>query len=273
MPFLILGERALLFFMGTPSSFILPRCGDVQEGATSFQSKLRDTYQRSFIHMTAIAACNLFRAAAPRSAPLFDEQFLRAVMRQLRIWTSGLLPADAYQSSASAIQGSGAMQKKSDASQRQPVWRTLRQKHPAARHACDEAATQAARASPGSEDSDALPKLPGKAARGGFDIAKTSPFVAYFLEHHDLKPNDLHRGLLGRHVFRTHKQHQAQGEEEEEEAPCASYAEGPTAASKNAVREYEKSTRKAVRSSLSASKRLQRDLAELRFQQAAVSQT
>jgi hypothetical protein len=116
-------------------------------------------------------------------------------------------------------------------------------------------------------DPSALPQLRGKAARGAFDIAKTSPFVTHFLEHHNLKPNDLNRGLLNRHVCGSRLQQPFLEDEEEEN--CASFAAPAVLASRSAQAKYEKRARGAVGHKLRVRKELQSGLRDLSSQRGA----
>eukprot|EP00873_Tetraselmis_striata_P018304 jgi/Tetstr1/438568/TSEL_027119.t1 len=241
---------------------------DAEMGDSSLQSKLRDTYQRNFIHMLAVAACNLFRAAAPRSAPLFDAPFLEAVTKQLRIWTSGLLPADSHSmKAAGAGGGTDAAEVASTSGHAQlRTWRKHKATAAAPRGVKDAGNSQAEAATLGvevpAEGDLALPQLRGKAARGAFDIAKTSPFVTHFLEYHNLKPNDLNRGLLNRHVCGSRLQQPFMDGEEEEK--CASFAAPAVRASRAAQSKYAKKARGAVGHKLRVRKSLQSGLAELK---------
>lgn len=245
----------------------------LQMGDSSLQSKLRDTYQRYFIHMLAVAACNLFRAAAPRSAPLFDAPFLEAVTKQLRIWTSGLLPADSHSMKAAGTGGGSdaGTAASAGAGGQQRRWSNRKA---AANQSREGAAGKGGSRAPGvelpgpsgadasSSSSDpALPQLRGKAARGAFDIAKTSPFVTHFLEYHNLKPNDLNRGLLNRHVCGSRLQQPFFDDEDEEK--CATFAAPAVRASKAAEARYAKKAHNAVGHKLRIRKSLQHGLSEL----------
>jgi hypothetical protein len=231
-----------------------------QEGVSgSLKSKLRDTYQRNFIHMTALAACKLFCAAVPRSAPLFDEQFMAAVMQQLRIWTSGLLPADSNQA-RKALQGPSISLGNNKASRvREAPWKSLRRGEAQDASLLQDGIIAA-------EDSE-LPQLRGKAAQGGFDIAKTSPFVTHFLKHHGLQPNDLSRGLLGRHVCAAIKRGEianssVEGDESEIES-CATFAREPFAEAAKARQSYRKQAKETVAATDRQRRRLQHDVRDI----------
>ena len=241
----------------------------LQEGVSgSFTSKLRDNYQRNFIHMTALAACKLFCAAVPRSAPLFDDQFMAAVMQQLRIWTSGLLPADSSQA-RTALQGPSALASTKSNRVQEPAWKSLRRgnKGKGASGSGDAIEGQV------SEETSELPRLRGKAAQGGFDIAKTSPFVMHFLDHHDLEPNDLKRGLLGRYVCAAIKREELANvsTEDGEIEKCAAFAKQHVQATTKARQNYKRQAKHAVAETEKERRRLQHELRGIQFRSQVVS--
>jgi len=234
---------------------------DTQAATRRIQTRLRDTYQRNFIEMISVAACNLFCAAVPRSTPLFDSQFRQAVVQQLRIWTSGFLPGDTHRA-VHAMQGATGVPPRSTGSTAlEPSWRQMRLKLPPVQEDDCENLTQVDQVEEKPKEKDWT--LCGKAARGGFDIAKTSPFVAHFLGHHGLHPNDLNRGLLNRHVCGAPSWLRPPPEEEigvDPEEDYASFATEPISAGREAAKSYLERATYHTSSKFRTRKRLQQDL-------------